>query len=287
MPIIATFSAAALDITVNGLHQWDYGQQLEIRAGGLPVVVEVHFSYPGAREAIVRSCNAASGVVTVAIPDVCLEQSGLVQVWVYEVGTTSGRTIRTVNLPIIPRPRPALTPSDPETYSDKYTEAVGAMEAAVADIKSGNYTAGHATEADHAAAADTATSAGKATADGDGKNIAATYGDFTQAWVTGASKLPAAGAYLIAVPNGFDSSAMQAIVDWHGSRVTVLLGAYYDSNDMANQVTNTVYWARIEADGSLSLFTQTHVQNAPGGSLTGSTTATYDKAFNYKKLIRG
>ena len=139
MAITATFPQGMTHQTVHGLHQWDYGRRLVIRDHSLPALVEVHFGYPGAREAVVRSCSAANGVASVSIPDTCLEQPACVTAWVYEAGETSGRTIRTVVLPIIARPRPAALPSaPPENVSNKYTEAVSAMNKVVEDAKNGD-----------------------------------------------------------------------------------------------------------------------------------------------------
>lgn len=191
------------EITVNGLHQWDYGRAIEIHAEGLPAIVEVHFACSGMETAIVRSCETVGGKVTAAIPDRCLEQTTPVTAWVYAIGETSGETILTVKLPIIARAQPQLAPTVPEDVSNKYTEAVAAMNALVEqgenmigdianeveDRIAGNlynegWKARFAGRADTAAKADTATradtaaeadTAAKATNDGDGNNIANTY----------------------------------------------------------------------------------------------------------------
>lgn len=93
-------------VTLHGLTQWDYGETLMVY-GNLPSKVEVHFGYPGLREALVVSVNTSASSISVPIPDVCLEQAGDVTVWLYEVGSTYGRTLYTLTLPIIPRLRPA------------------------------------------------------------------------------------------------------------------------------------------------------------------------------------
>lgn len=132
MNLKAIFPSGATELTVNGLHQWDYGRKLDIHAPDLPALVEVHFACPGMDEAIVRVSSAVGGVTTVAIPDRCLEQSSPITAWVYEVGETSGQTIKTLTLNIKARTRPQAEGTiDPET-SDKYTEAVGAMNEAIA-----------------------------------------------------------------------------------------------------------------------------------------------------------
>lgn len=123
------------EITVNGLHQWDYGQQLEITAEGLPAMVEVHFACTGMETAVVRSCAVVDGKLTAAIPDHCLEQTTPVTAWVYAVGETSGETILTVKMPIIARAQPQPAPTIPEEVSDKYTEAVAAMNQLVAECE--------------------------------------------------------------------------------------------------------------------------------------------------------
>lgn len=135
MSIKATFPAGVTELTVNGLHQWNYGQQLEIEAEDLPAIVEVHFACSGMETAITRSCAVLDGKVTAAIPDRCMEQRTPVTAWVYAVGETSGETILTVKMPIIARVQPQPAPTVPEEVSDKYTEAVAAMNELVAECE--------------------------------------------------------------------------------------------------------------------------------------------------------
>ena len=132
MNVKATFPAGVNAITVNGLHQWDYGRQLEIQADGLPGLVEVHFACAGMTEAAVRVCDTSSGTAVASIPDTCLEQASPVTAWVYEVGETSGETILTITMPIIARARPKPGEVVPQPIGDKYTEAIAAMNSLVA-----------------------------------------------------------------------------------------------------------------------------------------------------------
>ena len=112
------------EITANGLHQWDYGQQLEVTCEGLPSLVEVHFACAGMSEAVVRSCSvSALGVLTAAIPDRCLEQTAPIYAWVVVIGASSGTTVLQITLPIIERPRPEAAASLPEEIVDKYITA--------------------------------------------------------------------------------------------------------------------------------------------------------------------
>ena len=125
MAIKATFPAGVSEITVNGLTQWDYGQTLEIMASDLPDLVEVHFACPGMNEAVVRVCSNTGSRVKASIPDECLAQTAPILAWIYAVEDTSGTTIKTIKLPIIPRTRPQTSASIPPEISDKYTELIG------------------------------------------------------------------------------------------------------------------------------------------------------------------
>lgn len=132
MNLKAIFPTGITELTVNGLHQWDYGRKLEIHAADLPALVEIHFACPGMDEAIVRVGSAVGGVVTVSIPDRCLEQYAPITAWVYEVGETYGQTIKALTLNIMRRARPQVAETLTPEICDKYTEAVGAMNEAIA-----------------------------------------------------------------------------------------------------------------------------------------------------------
>lgn len=107
MGIKAVFPAGVTEITVHGLHQWDRGQTLEIHDSTLPSVIEVHFANCDAREAVVHSAPVTNGVATVSIPNECLIKTTPMMVWIYEIARTSGRTVRTIRVPLTPRAKPA------------------------------------------------------------------------------------------------------------------------------------------------------------------------------------
>lgn len=133
--IIATFPRGVTAMTVNGLHQWDYGQQLQVSAEGIPALVEVHFACPGMAEAIVRRCSSVSGTATAVIPDVCLEQAVPVTAWVYFVEETSGTTVLELTLPIKARTRPKALPDVPQVVVTEYTELVGVANKAMVEVR--------------------------------------------------------------------------------------------------------------------------------------------------------
>lgn len=168
MALIANFPAGVTDITVHGLHQWDYGRTLDIKAPDLPAVVEVHFAHRGMTEAVVRVCSTPNGVASAAIPDICLEQTQPIKAWVYYVGDTSGRTVLTVTLPVIARTRPAPTESIPTEIADRYTQLISEVGELVDSMATGDITIQHAVQADTATTANSANSAGTALADANG-----------------------------------------------------------------------------------------------------------------------
>ena len=160
MTLNAIFLPGQRDITVNGLHQWDYGQQLQIISSDLPALIEVHFAHLGARDAIVRPGAVISGQATVTIPDVCLEQTAPITAWIYEIEGTAGKTTKTVTLPVISRARPTIFEEVPEEVGDKYTEAITEINALVGALAEGDVIVSKAVEATSAGTAGYATEAG-------------------------------------------------------------------------------------------------------------------------------
>ena len=165
MNIKAVLTPGVDSITVHGLHQWDYGRKLEIHSAELPAIVEIHFACAGMKDAIVRSCEAVSGVATTTIPDVCLEQTSPVYAWVYVIDGTAGYTTKTVMMPVIARTKPQPGATVPAEIYDRYTELVTAVNNAVAKLSQGGGIVQRALRADAADSADTATVATYASAD--------------------------------------------------------------------------------------------------------------------------
>ena len=156
MPIRATFLQGQTEISVNGLHQWDYGQQLEIQANDLPALVEVHFACAGMKEAVVRSCAVVNGVATAVIPDQCLEQETPIYAWVFVINGTTGATTKTAILHVTPRTKPQYSETVPTDFTDKYTELVSAVNEQIGALTDGSVTAARAIQAEHAELAESA-----------------------------------------------------------------------------------------------------------------------------------
>ena len=145
------------EITVNGLHQWDYGRTLEIECAECGTeIMEIHFACMGMIVAETRRCNFTNGIGTVTIPDKCLEQSTPITAWIYGLDTDKGRTIKTIRLPIIERTKPIRAHDVPAELVDRYNELAVAAEEAVEALRAGEVKAARATHADEADWANTA-----------------------------------------------------------------------------------------------------------------------------------
>ncbi len=166
MVIKATFKAGETSIKVNALHQWDYGQRLEIEAEDLPQIFEVHFACKDMTEAVVVSCAANDGVGIVTIPNRCLEQSKPITAWIYEIDGEQGTTTKTISIPIVARVRPSKTDEIPQGIHDKYTELITLVNDTLGRLESGEVVIGKAqsaTNADYATSAGNASTAANAT----------------------------------------------------------------------------------------------------------------------------
>lgn len=98
-----------------GLTQWDYGQTLEIHGLGLPKVVEIHFAVQDSPEpAIIKTGNTVDGVTTAGIPDSILKQPKNVVAYVYVADENSGKTVKTIFLPVKQRQKPEIMAPDKE-----------------------------------------------------------------------------------------------------------------------------------------------------------------------------
>ena len=162
MAIKALFTEGATSITLAPLFQWDYGQELEIEAAGLPSLIEVHFACHGMTEAVVHTCSCVGGIATVSIPDRCLEQAGDITAWVYEVNGSAGRTIYSIKIPVTTRTRPARSESIPQTVQDTYTQLITEVNQLLGALQNGTVNVGYAQRAgvaDKATTADSATTA--------------------------------------------------------------------------------------------------------------------------------
>lgn len=129
MSIKATFPAGVAALTVHGLHQWDYGQRLEVSCADLTGAFEVHFSNVALKTAHKRACSVGASV---AIPDVLLQQPYDILAWVCEVGEGRSRALHTLRIPITPRPKPEGLEEDiPAEEQTQFQEMMVAFNATV------------------------------------------------------------------------------------------------------------------------------------------------------------
>ena len=103
----AIFSEGITTVTVTGLTQWDYGRKLTIKGLSYTDNVEVHFSNNIEKEAVVMEVTKSGSDLVTEVPNVLLEKNHDITAWVYIDSGTSGETVRTINLKVKPRIKPA------------------------------------------------------------------------------------------------------------------------------------------------------------------------------------
>ena len=121
MTLHAVFTRNQNEVTTSELFQWDIGQQLCIEGlSGIDENTEVHFANNRMIQAIVKTGTFEDNALTVDIPNEFLQSGGVIhgRAWVYvNENTAVGQTIRTINIPIVPRTRPNdyVSPADPDS----------------------------------------------------------------------------------------------------------------------------------------------------------------------------
>lgn len=157
------FPKGATSVTIEPMHQWDYGRQLEIDVTGLPTVIEVHFACQGMTEAIAYACGVKNGVITVPVPNGCLKQTTPITAWIYVYEGDCSKTVRTIIIPVTARTKPPEHEDIPDNVGDRYTEVITQMNAVVDGLLDGSTPVKSAETATTAEKATTATTAESAT----------------------------------------------------------------------------------------------------------------------------
>lgn len=128
-----SFPLGSRSLTVYGLTQYDYGQELEVHGLPLPAVVECQISL----QKVGGTTESLAGVVvddvlTLAIPDAYLAQDTdcdyTIYVYIYVTTETSGTTVYLVSMPVTARPMPEdYVPGETSPFAsviDELTELV-------------------------------------------------------------------------------------------------------------------------------------------------------------------
>ena len=230
MSVKAVFEPGS-DVTVTDkLHQWDYGQTLEIEAYDLPLIHEVHFACPEMKDAIVRPCSTTNGIATVKIPDLCLEQVSPITAWVFVIDGTEGMTRKTITIPVEQKTRPNPTGDVPVEIWNLYTELISEINEAVEGLANGNITAAKANSAGSAGTAGTAGYADRA-------GVAASAGKLNLTFsFENKESVPIAenGLYLVEIGVGEfepDTITSLLLVKDTSVRCVGTCGSYYYTND--------------------------------------------------------
>lgn len=131
--IIPAVFTSLRSVTTERREQWSYGQVLQISGDiELPETFEAHFCCDGDNTTITQIGQNGA----VEVPPEYMETGRTVLCYIFlHDASTDGRTMYTIRIPILRRPRPTDLEPTP-VQQDAITQAIGAMQAARADIES-------------------------------------------------------------------------------------------------------------------------------------------------------
>lgn len=112
------------EITTEKLYQYDIGQKLKISGFDINENTEVHFKSPYSKIAKIATGTLNGSSLTVVIPDEFLESAGNGKVWVCSIDENEVTTIRTINIPIVERAKPAGYVSKADGSYRKFNEEI-------------------------------------------------------------------------------------------------------------------------------------------------------------------
>lgn len=103
----AIFDREQKEVTVAGLTQWDKGRKLKIVLSDMPDNFEVHFAMECRNIAEVVEAETVAGQAVVDIPNMILRNHYNTTAYIYYTDGDTGKTVKSIHLPITPRARPA------------------------------------------------------------------------------------------------------------------------------------------------------------------------------------
>lgn len=117
--MLVNFNAYASYVT-ESLYQWDINQTLVVEGLMLSIAPEIHFSNANMDRAIVRQSTLTDGAISARIPNSLLQEALTIKAYIGRYVNGEYRTIETVEIPVIARPRPldyTFEDTDGEIYS--------------------------------------------------------------------------------------------------------------------------------------------------------------------------
>ena len=120
----AIFFDDVKEITTEKLYQYDICQKLKISGFDINENTEVHFKSPYSKIAKIATGTLNGSSLTVVIPDEFLENAGNGKVWVCTIDGNEVTTIRTINIPIAERAKPAGYVSKADGSYRKFNEEI-------------------------------------------------------------------------------------------------------------------------------------------------------------------
>ena len=90
------------------LYQWDINQKMTVTGVFTSPIPLFHFCNRLSHEALVVTPVVDGNDITVDIPNILLQQTDSIVVYMYETtGNDGSRTIHTIHIPVVPRPKPS------------------------------------------------------------------------------------------------------------------------------------------------------------------------------------
>lgn len=121
---------------VDSLYQWDKNQKLEINGLTVPNTPEIHFTNKSMSEAFVRQAQKDdNGIITVDIPNVILEKSLPVYVYICAYEGELFRTLYALQIPVKARTKPSDYIYEKEDEVLSFNELNNRLTDSIADMQ--------------------------------------------------------------------------------------------------------------------------------------------------------
>lgn len=118
------FEGAYSSVTSSPAYLHDYGQVLRVFGLDLPAVVEAHFALEESGESVLVTGTYEDGIARIPVPDSFLKEVGSFFCYIFDRGTSSGRTTYKVKIPVTKRADLPTATVDPTEEDANYFASV-------------------------------------------------------------------------------------------------------------------------------------------------------------------
>lgn len=94
--------------TISNFTQWDLDQTITIKGLNLSKPPLIHFCNKNSTEALsIQSTLNESGDITAEVPNILLEESLVIEAYIFETDGNAGKTLLTISIPVNAKPKPS------------------------------------------------------------------------------------------------------------------------------------------------------------------------------------